>query len=102
SRTSPTACALARELPAGGLRPSGAIRWSCSAPLRTPWPSPGLPSAGVTRIVVGRPRVCSAPKGLLRTPRTKGLRVRTYSPKASEIQRAWYVIDAEGLVLGRV
>jgi large subunit ribosomal protein L13 len=28
--------------------------------------------------------------------------VPTYSPKASEIQRAWYVIDAEGLVLGRV
>jgi large subunit ribosomal protein L13 len=28
--------------------------------------------------------------------------VRTYSPKASEIQRAWHVIDAEGLVLGRV
>jgi large subunit ribosomal protein L13 len=28
--------------------------------------------------------------------------VRTYSPKASEIERAWYVIDAEGLVLGRV
>ena len=26
----------------------------------------------------------------------------TYSPKASEIQRAWYVIDAEGLVLGRL
>ena len=26
----------------------------------------------------------------------------TYSPKASEIQRAWFVIDAEGLVLGRV
>jgi large subunit ribosomal protein L13 len=29
-------------------------------------------------------------------------RVRTYSPKASDIQRAWYVIDAEGLVLGRL
>jgi large subunit ribosomal protein L13 len=28
--------------------------------------------------------------------------VRTYSPKASEIQRAWFVIDADGLVLGRV
>jgi len=28
--------------------------------------------------------------------------VRTYSPKASEIQRAWHVIDADGLVLGRV
>ena len=26
----------------------------------------------------------------------------TYSPKSSEIQRAWFVIDAEGLVLGRV
>ncbi len=26
----------------------------------------------------------------------------TYSPKASEIVRNWYVIDAEGLVLGRM
>ena len=26
----------------------------------------------------------------------------TYTPKASEIERAWHVIDAEGLVLGRV
>jgi large subunit ribosomal protein L13 len=28
--------------------------------------------------------------------------VRTYSPKASEITRQWYVVDAEGLVLGRM
>jgi isopenicillin N synthase-like dioxygenase len=28
--------------------------------------------------------------------------MKTYSPKASEIQRAWHVIDAEGLVLGRM
>jgi large subunit ribosomal protein L13 len=28
--------------------------------------------------------------------------VRTYSPKASEIERSWYVVDAEGLVLGRM
>jgi large subunit ribosomal protein L13 len=28
--------------------------------------------------------------------------MRTYSPKASEIQRAWHVIDADGLVLGRL
>jgi large subunit ribosomal protein L13 len=28
--------------------------------------------------------------------------VRTYSPKQSEIQRRWYVIDAEGMVLGRL
>jgi large subunit ribosomal protein L13 len=26
----------------------------------------------------------------------------TYSPKASEINRAWHVIDAEGMVLGRL
>jgi len=28
--------------------------------------------------------------------------VPTYSPKASEIQRRWYIVDAEGLVLGRM
>ncbi len=28
--------------------------------------------------------------------------MRTYSPKASEIERSWYVVDAEGLVLGRL
>jgi large subunit ribosomal protein L13 len=28
--------------------------------------------------------------------------MRTYSPKASEITRDWHVIDAEGMVLGRV
>jgi large subunit ribosomal protein L13 len=28
--------------------------------------------------------------------------VRTYSPKPSEVERAWLVIDAEGLVLGRI
>jgi large subunit ribosomal protein L13 len=28
--------------------------------------------------------------------------LRTFSPKVSEIQRAWYVVDAEGLVLGRL
>jgi large subunit ribosomal protein L13 len=28
--------------------------------------------------------------------------VPTFSPKASEIERAWYVVDADGLVLGRL
>ena len=28
--------------------------------------------------------------------------MRTYSPKASEITHAWHVVDAEGLVLGRL
>lgn len=32
----------------------------------------------------------------------EGNRVPTYSPKAVEIERDWYVIDAEGLVLGRL
>ena len=28
--------------------------------------------------------------------------MRTYTPKASEITRSWYVVDAEGMVLGRL
>jgi large subunit ribosomal protein L13 len=28
--------------------------------------------------------------------------VRTFSPKVSDIQRSWYVVDADGLVLGRL
>jgi len=28
--------------------------------------------------------------------------VRTYTPKASEIHRSWFVVDAEGMVLGRL
>jgi large subunit ribosomal protein L13 len=32
----------------------------------------------------------------------EGFEMSTYSPKASEITRAWHVVDAEGLVLGRV
>jgi large subunit ribosomal protein L13 len=28
--------------------------------------------------------------------------VRTFQPKPSDIQRAWHVVDAEGLVLGRL
>ena len=28
--------------------------------------------------------------------------MKTYSPKASDVQRDWYVVDAEGLTLGRM
>ena len=28
--------------------------------------------------------------------------MKTYSPKASEIERNWYIVDAEGQVLGRL
>jgi len=28
--------------------------------------------------------------------------VRTFHPRESDIQRAWHVIDAEGIVLGRL
>ncbi|MFP5310440.1 MAG: 50S ribosomal protein L13 [Actinomycetes bacterium] len=28
--------------------------------------------------------------------------MKTYSPSAKDIQRAWYVVDAEGLTLGRL
>src|SRR5204863_4780150 len=32
----------------------------------------------------------------------EGPRVRTFTPKPSDIQRAWHVVDADGLVLGRM
>ena len=28
--------------------------------------------------------------------------MRTYSPKSAEVTRAWHVVDADGLVLGRL
>ena len=28
--------------------------------------------------------------------------MRTFTPKPADIQRAWHVIDAEGVVLGRI
>ena len=28
--------------------------------------------------------------------------MRTYAPKATEIERAWFVVDADGMVLGRM
>ena len=43
-----------------------------------------------------------AAQRLPRTPVVESSMMRTYSPKASEINRAWHVIDAEGLVLGRM
>jgi large subunit ribosomal protein L13 len=42
---------------------------------------------------VGAPRI---------TCQRKTVPLRTFSPKVSEIQRAWYVVDADGLVLGRL
>ena len=47
-------------------------------------------------------RLRIAESGPLIKLQTKGPRVPTYSPKKSEIQRTWHVIDADGLVLGRV
>jgi large subunit ribosomal protein L13 len=35
-------------------------------------------------------------------PATKVLKVRTFTPKASDITRQWHVIDAEGAILGRL
>ncbi len=37
-----------------------------------------------------------------RTLHRKNALLRTYSPKANDIERAWFVVDADGLVLGRL
>ena len=56
----------------------------------------------VPRIVSGRPSPDFA-DAAIRTTQLEDLpTVPTYSPKASEINRTWYVVDAEGLVLGRL
>ena len=45
------------------------------------------------------PARSSAPRSLSRNPVPP---LRTFTPKPEDIQRAWHVIDADGLVLGRV
>src|SRR5207248_10409089 len=51
-----------------------------------------LPSRGV-----GRGATSDRSATLQRRPR-----VRTFSPKPSDTERAWHVVDADGLVLGRM
>ena len=45
-------------------------------------------------------------RGTRRCPDTRhhrrGLPLRTYTPKPADITRAWHVVDADGLVLGRL
>lgn len=53
------------------------------------------------------PLACAAVLPRLATPedrigRAEKEAVKTYSPKAAEIERAWHIVDAEGLVLGRM
>ena len=71
---------------------------------------PGLITACVCRSVASARRLIrrsgQAARSIARCPHRKNsmkvARVPTYTPKASEIQRAWYVVDAEGMVLGRL
>lgn len=37
----------------------------------------------------------------MRTP-PKGLAVKTYSPKAADVSREWFIVDADGMTLGRM
>ncbi len=48
-------------------------------------------------VLVPRDRSCG-PQGL----RGQGSDMKTYMPKAGEVERNWYLIDAEGQVLGRL
>ena len=45
-------------------------------------------------------RVCAANE--VRSPDRKATDMRTYTAKPSDVKRTWHVIDAEGLVLGRM
>ena len=59
----------------------------------------GLPGRVRGRILVGRP--IGMPRRGAGHPEEEPP-LRTYSPKAHEIERAWHLVDAEGLVLGRL
>lgn len=70
---------------------------------RNGWAVPsfrGCREAKIAPILTKPPKWGRRPWG----PHYESLRslMRTYSPKASEIQRAWHIVDAEGLVLGRL
>ena len=54
------------------------------------------PALGSVGMVAGRP--VSSPGSLFEGSPS----MPTYTPKASEIERAWHVVDADGLVLGRM
>jgi large subunit ribosomal protein L13 len=63
-----------------------------------PTPYPGTSAHG-TPADLSLPNPVRAPRF---TSQRKTVPLRTFSPKVSEIQRAWYVVDADGLVLGRL
>jgi large subunit ribosomal protein L13 len=44
----------------------------------------------------------SAARVLTKVPHAKGSTVRTFSPKGNDITRQWHVVDASGVVLGRL
>ena len=62
----------------------------------------GLPGPGPAGTLVGRPRrpLGRRPFGTAASQRDPLL--RTYSPRAEQIERAWHLVDADGLVLGRL
>jgi 2-dehydro-3-deoxy-L-rhamnonate dehydrogenase (NAD+) len=64
----------------------------------------GLTDRAACRFAPRPVSLSGSPAGCLsgRGRRLERLEMRTYSPKASEIDRAWHVIDADGLVLGRL
>jgi large subunit ribosomal protein L13 len=64
----------------------------------------GLPGARTGSTLVRRPRrPAGAPGRAGTTTASQGTAaLRTYAPKAEQIERAWHVVDADGLVLGRL
>ena len=75
---------------------------------RTPWNS--ATSEGFRSFSAGIPVSFASPFSqvicvnvpVARNSFVKEVSMTTYSPKASEITRQWHIIDAQGLVLGRL
>ena len=82
--------------PAPSAPPAGGTPGGLPDP--APGPYPGTSARGTSEDL-SPPTGCVAPR-IIRQRKTVPL--RTFSPKVSEIKRAWHVVDADGLVLGRL
>lgn len=52
--------------------------------------------------VAGFPADRTGPYAAHRSRHTESSALRTYAPKVEQIERAWHLVDADGLVLGRL
>ena len=107
ARRSGYACCASGPFPAPGGVPVGAVHASpgtaCPAvPDRRCLPGSPAEPPPPAATTAPPPPTAPAPTTIPGRPARARNYVRTYSPKPAEVTRAWHVVDADGLVLGRL